>query len=162
MTSKHPTIRIGVRLCIILSLIASEARSQVPDDLAAAAQWAHVQLLSPDTQLEVRTSRKTKGRLSSVTATTLVIVVDGQEMNFTRSEIREIKVRTESSSTREVVAVGLGASGGLATAAIVNGVRTDGNGISRTATVHLTVIGALGGLLWGSLKQPYRTIYKVR
>jgi hypothetical protein len=143
-------------------VIASEAQSQVPDDLAAAAQWAHVQLLSPDSQLEVRTSRKTKGRLSSVTATTLVVIVDGQEVNFSRSEIREIKVRTDSSTTREVVAVGIGASSGLATAAIVDGVLTDGNGVSKTAAVHSSLIGALAGLLWGSLKQPYRTIYKVR
>lgn len=162
MTSKPSPSRICLCLALVLSLIASEALGQDPDR-AAAAQWAHVQLLSPGVELEVRGPKKIKGKLSSVTSTAIVVVADGQVMNLSRSEIREIKVRRDSvSSTKGAIAAGIGAASGLGTAAILDGALTDGNGMSKTAALNFTFIGAIVGFLWGTLRPEYRTVYKVR
>jgi hypothetical protein len=108
-------------------------------------------------------NKKVRGSVVSATDSGLVISAKSGQVSVAKSDIKEVKVSSESARIKKGAINGaIGAGGGVATAAILDGALTDGNGMSGAAAVFFGVIGGAAGFVIGMLRPGYKTIYKDR
>ena len=102
-----------------------------------------------------------QGNLVSVTETEVTVATTKGDVTTAKSDIREVKVKG-SQTNKQLLGAGIGGASGIATAAILDGALTDGNGTSGDAVLIFGALGAAAGLLIPSLHASYKTVYKVR
>lgn len=161
---KSPSIcRSCCYLALSLMLMAGQVHGQVAKDSGSNKQWSTVQALHPGDFVEVRLQKKETFRGTLVSSTEIALTVDAKSGQTTtaRSDIKEVKVK-RGRGRSQILGAAIGAASGVATAAILDGALTDGNGMSGSAAVFFGAVGAAVGLAITSFRSDYKTVYKAR
>jgi hypothetical protein len=154
--------RLFCHATLALMLLTVEAYGQAEKNSGLDAQWKAVQAIAAGEGVQVHLMKKgtVSGNIVSSTDTAVTVSTKAGEVTTARSDIKEVKVK-RSKTTKTVINTGIGAGAGVATATILDGALTDGNGVSGSAVAFFAAIGAGVGFLT-ALGPSYKTIYKVR
>src|SRR5262249_45944399 len=105
--------------------------------------------------------KKLRGALVSVASDSVTVEVQNLPIAIPRSEIRRLKVESESQRSKNAaIGAGIGAGGGIAAAIILDGALTDGNGVSGSTAVLLGGLGSAAGFVIRIMRRAYKTIYE--
>jgi len=155
---------LRVVLCVLLIFgFLSEDLTAVEKAAPPDAAWNRVQSLKPGEKVEVHRIKKKKlrGALVSVASDSVTVEVQNLPIAIPRSEIRRLKVESESQRSKNAaIGAGIGAGGGIAAAIILDGALTDGNGVSGSAAVLLGGLGSAAGFVIRIMRRAYKTIYE--
>jgi hypothetical protein len=155
---------LRVLLCVLLIFgFLSEDLTAVQKAPPPDAAWNRVQSLKPGEKVEVHriTKKKLRGALVSVASDSITVEVQNLPIAIPRSEIRRLKVESESQRSKNAaIGAGIGAGGGIAAAIILDGALTDGNGVSGSAAVLLGGLGSAAGFVIRIMRRAYKTIYE--
>ncbi len=146
------------RAVVLIPILAMVAAGQAP-----SSSWESVKTIAPGTEVSIAAgnSKPVRGKLESVTDTSLAIEVETGTRSFPRPELRSVSVKQKRHRLRKVlIGMGVGTAAGLgiggATANNCKGIACGG---IRTATGGLIGLagGIVAGLVWSS--DEWRQVY---
>ncbi len=153
---------IAFYLAVVLPALAAAPGSGNDDSEAdrGGTAWARVEQLRPGQTIRVVCAgqRSWTGRLSAVSADTVVLDVGGTQRKVTRSEVQQVQVKSRARSA--LIGLGIGAAAGVGVGYAAGSRSGLKSSEANTAVGLGAVLFAGGGAGIGALFPGWKTVYQ--